>query len=100
MGTAIMLSVVYVWISEHKTLFFAGLAIFLILIISLILRRRRKRAAYLALPVIYIGNRSTKTYHTPGCRMLSNISPANLVAFRIKGEPERMGYSRCGNCKP
>lgn len=89
-----------VWIQEHKTEVIVALAVIVALVVFLIVRRKRKQAAYLALPVIYIGNKATKTYHCPDCRMVSGIAPANRVGFRLRGEPERFGFTRCGSCKP
>ena len=89
-----------VWISEHIKEVLIGLAVLLLIIILICSRRKKRRAAYLALPVRFVGNRSTKTYHAPGCPKLTQIAPANMVAFRLENETVRMGYRPCGTCNP
>ena len=46
----------------------------------------------------YIGNRSSKTYHTEECSGLP--AEKNQVTFNSKQEAEDAGYKPCGRCKP
>ena len=77
-----------------------GAAIVFLLAVIIGVRSKKKRAAYLALPVIYIGNKQTRTYHRTSCRTLSDSNKSNLVAFRHPQEPIKAGYKPCGTCKP
>lgn len=88
------------WIVEHIKEVLIGLAVLILLIILLAVHHRKRRRAYLALPVMLIGNRSTKVYHDPYCRKLSGANPANLVGFRLEREVARSGYSPCAICHP
>ena len=88
------------FISEHLTEFIIGIALFVALIVYLVVRKRKRQAAYYALPVIFIGNKETRTYHSPSCMMLKKANPANLVNFRSSNEPVQYGYKRCNICKP
>lgn len=76
----------------------------LVAIIAFLMYRHRKKKkqleAYLALPVIYVGNKSTHTFHRPGCSKLSSLAPANTVYFRVVEENRRYGYTPCNICKP
>ena len=63
-------------------------------------RQKKAREAYLSLPVLYIGNKQTRTYHVPSCRTLTNLDRAHTVAFRTREEPAEAGYRPCGTCKP
>ena len=89
-----------VWIKQHLVEVLIGLAVLILLIILLVRRSRKRRAAYLALPVQFIGNKSTKIYHAAGCPQLSKIIPENRIAFRLPDETARMGYRPCGSCSP
>lgn len=86
------------FISEHLAEFCIGLVVFIGLIIFLVARSRKRRAAYLALPIIYVGNKSTRTYHLQSCTTLKNVNPNNLVAFRTSQEVARSGYKPCAKC--
>lgn len=88
-----------VWVIDHLKEILIGVAIILALIIWYIVRNKRRRAAYLALPVMYVGNRETRTYHSPSCRMIQNANKANLVYFRTRDEVNRSGYKACGICE-
>lgn len=73
----------------------------IIFIIFLIVRnRKKKRAAYLALPVLFIGNKTTCTYHRCNCSKLQGANPLNLISFRHPDEIRRLGYKPCQICKP
>lgn len=89
-----------VWIQEHLALVLAILAALIALIVFLAIRRRKRRQAYLALPVLFIGNRSTRTYHASGCPQLARISQVNLVAIRTRQDVARGRFSPCGTCCP
>lgn len=62
--------------------------------------QKKAREAYLSLPVLYIGNKQTRTYHVPSCRTLANLDRSHTVAFRTRDEPAAAGYRPCGTCKP
>jgi len=49
-------------------------------------------------PGAYIGNRNSKKFHLPSCRVLP--APHNQVPFKSRGEAVRAGYVPCGNCNP
>lgn len=85
-----------VWIQQHLALVIGILAAIIILIIYFVHRRR----AYLALPVLFIGNKATKTFHCLDCPQLARVIPQNKVAFRLPAETARMGYHPCGTCSP
>lgn len=89
-----------VWISEHWKELVIGLAVLCVLLVILNERKKRRRAEYLALPVLYIGNSTTRTVHRTNCQKISNLSPQNTVAFRSVEEVRRSGYTPCGHCKP
>lgn len=88
------------WIAEHFALFLSILAGLVLLIIFIVHRSRKRRRAYLSLPVIFIGNKATKTYHVTDCSQLSKAAPLNLVAFRLRQEVIRYGYKPCSICRP
>lgn len=46
----------------------------------------------------FIGNRSSRVFHEPGCRFGSNISPKNREAFESLRRAFREGYSPCRQC--
>ena len=89
-----------VWIKQHLVEVLIGLAVLILLIVLLVRRQRKRRAAYLALPVQFIGNRATKTYHAAGCPQMAKIIPENRIAFRLPAETVRLGYRPCGTCSP
>lgn len=89
-----------VWIQKHLALVLCVLAALLILIVFIIHRRRARRSAYLALPVQFIGNKSTKIYHTLDCPQLAKVAIINRIAFRLPEETKRLGYKPCGYCAP
>lgn len=89
-----------VWIQEHLALVIGILAALIILIVLLVIRSRRRRRAYLALPVIFIGNKATRTYHDPSCPQLRRALTANLVNLRLPKEAARFRFTPCGSCHP
>ena len=89
-----------IWISEHWKELLIGLGVLIAVIVMIHGRNKRRRAAYQALPVLYIGNSVTRTVHRTDCPKISNLSPQNAVAFRSVEEVRRSGYTPCGYCKP
>ena len=89
-----------VWIQEHIALVLAIFAVLIALIVFRVVRSRKRRQAYLALPVLFIGNRSARTYHASGCPQLARINQANLVAIRTRQDVTRGRFSPCGTCRP
>ena len=89
----------YLW-DKYKTIIVAVFCLIVFLIVRAVVKNKQRRAAYLALPVISIGNASTKTYHCPSCRQIENANRNNLIAFRHPSEPVRAGYKPCNICKP
>lgn len=89
-----------VWIIEHWKIVVSVLAALILLIVIHHRRKKARLAAYLALPVIYIGNKSTHVYHCPACSSLANLAPVNTIHFRAVEEVQRFGYSPCNICKP
>lgn len=75
-------------------------AVLLLILIVYSVKKSKARKAYLSQPVLYIGNASTKTFHLPSCRLVSDISQKNRIAFRSYEETAAGGYSPCGVCKP
>ena len=51
-------------------------------------------------PIVYLGNRSTKTYHLRTCPTLSKIGEGHLVGFHSAEEAQKQGYRRCNTCQP
>ena len=100
MGTLIASIFGAVWIQEHWQEVLIGLAVLIVFIIYMCAKRKKRQAAYLALPVLYIGNKSTRTVHRLNCPKISNLSQQNTVAFRSVEEVQRSGYTPCGHCKP
>jgi len=89
-----------IWIQEHWKEVVVGLIVLVALISIIRIRKKRQREAYLALPVLYIGNRSTRVFHTLSCPKIENLAPENSVPFRSRLEIQRMGYKPCSHCKP
>jgi hypothetical protein len=88
------------WIQQHKTLALCILAGIIILIFVLVHRHKKRKRAYFALPVQFIGNKATKTFHAIDCPQLAKVAPANRIAFRLPAETARLGYRPCGSCSP
>ncbi|MBQ1790158.1 MAG: hypothetical protein II008_08275 [Oscillospiraceae bacterium] len=91
---------VIVWIQKHPALTICILVSVIAIIIALHNRRKARIQAYLALPVQFIGNKSTKVFHCLNCSQLSNVAPINRIAFRLPDETVRAGYRPCGICSP
>lgn len=89
-----------VWIQEHLALVLCILGALILLVALIVHRRRARRRAYLALPVQFIGNAATKTFHRLDCPHLEKVHPANCIAFRLPAETARLGYRPCGACSP
>lgn len=89
-----------VWIQEHLALVIGILAALIILIVLLVIRSRKRRRAYLALPVIFIGNKASMTYHCADCPQLARALQVNLVGLRLPKEAARYGFKPCGTCNP
>lgn len=92
--------VAVVWVVEHIWLMLGILAALILLAVLLMLWLKKRRRAYLALPVLLIGNKSTRVYHDLYCPKLSRANPNNLVGFRLQWEVSRSGYSPCAICRP
>lgn len=88
------------WLVDNWPIVVAVLVVVVLLIAARISQKRAARAAYLALPVIYIGNKSTHVYHCPQCEKLNSLAAANAVYFRTVDEVRRYGYTPCNICKP
>lgn len=50
--------------------------------------------------ILFIGNSSSKKFHSISCRWATNISEDNKVIFSSKTEPEDLNYIPCSICKP
>ena len=48
----------------------------------------------------YVGNKSTKVYHMPGCGYVKKIKANNKVIFDSIKKASSAGYSPCKKCKP
>ena len=77
-----------------------GLVVIIGLVIILAVRRKKAREAYLAMPVLWIGNAGTKVVHSVACNQVANIARENRVAFRTAAEVQQAGYKRCNICNP
>ena len=51
-------------------------------------------------PILYIGNKSSKTYHKKTCQTLSSFGEGNMIGFHSEEEARRAGYRPCNICKP
>lgn len=76
-----------------------GAALLLWIVIHVV-RKRRARDEYMSLPVIYVGNSATRTFHRPNCRTINGLNNTHGVPFRYRDEALRAGYTPCGICKP
>jgi hypothetical protein len=88
------------WIGQHLVEVGIALGAVIALIVFLSVRKKKRRAAYLALPVRFIGNTQTKTYHCTDCPHLAKVQQAHKIAFRLESEVDRFGYQPCGACHP
>lgn len=77
-----------------------GIVVIVGLVIFLAVRRKKAREAYLAMPVLWIGNAGTKVVHSVACNQVANIARENRVAFRTAAEVQQAGYKRCNICNP
>lgn len=89
-----------VWIQQHLPLVIGIVAAIFVLFVFLIRRHRKRIRAYLALPIMFIGNKATRIYHCADCPQLARSIPQNRVFFRLRQESERLGYSPCQICHP
>ncbi len=89
-----------VWIVENWKIIVSVLACIIILLIVHYKNKKKRLAAYLALPVLYIGNKTTHTFHSLNCPKLSSLAPSNAIQFRAAEEAQRYGYTPCNVCKP
>ncbi len=48
----------------------------------------------------YVGNKRNFTFHKPSCPLADRISEKNRIIFRDRGDPIRIGYVPCKQCKP
>jgi len=47
---------------------------------------------------MYVGSKTTKTYHKPDCKWAKRIKPENLICY--KSEEEVKDLTPCGTCNP
>jgi hypothetical protein len=48
----------------------------------------------------FIGNESSKVFHYPSCRFVSELKSSNKVVFQSYSEAISQGYKPCGVCQP
>ncbi|MBK7386252.1 MAG: hypothetical protein IPI63_05800 [Methanothrix sp.] len=48
----------------------------------------------------FVGSKSSKKYHLPGCRFAQKIKPENKITFLSAEEAESQGYLPCKSCHP
>jgi len=48
----------------------------------------------------YIGNKSTKKFHLPGCSSANDMKDSNKVYFSSREEAIEAGYIPCKRCHP
>lgn len=48
----------------------------------------------------FVGSKSSKKYHLPGCRFAQKIKPENKITFLSVEEAESQGYLPCKSCHP
>ena len=48
----------------------------------------------------FIGNESSKVFHYPTCRLISELKSSNKVVLQSYSEAISKGYKPCGVCKP
>ena len=60
--------------------------------------KNKKYRKYLALPVLWVGDKASKVYHRNECELAEKIIPENRVVFR-RAE-ELTGYHKCPYCNP
>ena len=48
----------------------------------------------------FIGNESSKIFHYPSCRLISELKDSNKVVLQSYSEAISKGYKPCGVCKP
>jgi len=48
----------------------------------------------------YLGNKTSRRLHRPGCPMAAKMAPANRVRFTSPKDAYLQGYSPCRSCKP
>ncbi len=46
----------------------------------------------------FIGNKESKVYHTPVCKLGSKTKPENKVVFATQEEAVKAGYAPCRIC--
>ena len=94
----IALAAVIGFVRDNLPIVIGIAALIVILCIVLAVKRKKERDAYLSKPVLYIGNASTKTFHTLLCPQSKSIGQQNKVAFRSAEEARQAGYHPCNNC--
>ena len=51
--------------------------------------------------ITYVLNMSTRKFHTPGCRDVKRIAPANYGEYTgTRDDVINQGYTPCGHCNP
>lgn len=94
------LGVAIKFLQDHWPIIAAVGGVLILALIILAMKRKKARKVYSSLPIVYVGNSSTKTYHLHTCRQALEIAPANKVGFRSREEAVRNGYKPCGACRP
>jgi methylphosphotriester-DNA--protein-cysteine methyltransferase len=50
--------------------------------------------------VAFVGNKDSKVYHKPDCRLVAKMKSENVVNFATKDDAEKGGYKACSICLP
>ena len=51
-------------------------------------------------PVVYIGNKNSKVYHSDSCESVDKMAEKNKVTFNSVEEAKNNNYTPCKNCNP
>lgn len=96
LGAIVIIIIAGVAITKLKDYwpYILGGAALLLLLIVIGKKQSAKR------PIVYIGNRGTKTYHKKSCQTLESIGSGNMIGFHSSEEARRAGYRPCNICKP
>jgi micrococcal nuclease len=47
-----------------------------------------------------VGNKDSKVFHRPECKIGAKMNAGNKVSFSTRAEAVKAGYKPCGVCKP
>lgn len=89
----ILFAVGFNWLKDYWP-YFLGAVVLLFLLIVIGKKKEAKK------PIVYLGNRSTKTYHLRTCPTLSKIGEGHMIGFHSAEEAQKQGYRRCNICQP